>query len=72
MKAEEIERFLRRRRVPRFDGVFSIDTPPDRPCAIPILRMDPADIGSAYASNADAENFSTLSVDDPTNLSNDI
>ena len=31
MNAEEIERFLRRRRVSHFDGVFSIDTLPDRP-----------------------------------------
>jgi len=30
MNAEEIERFLRRRSVPHFDGVFSIDTLPDR------------------------------------------
>jgi len=31
MNAEEIESFLRRRHVPNFDGVFSIDTLPDRP-----------------------------------------
>jgi len=31
MNAEEIEQFLRRRSVPHFDGVFSIDTLPERP-----------------------------------------
>ena len=31
MNTEKIESFLRRRRVPNFDGVFSIDSLPDRP-----------------------------------------
>ena len=42
MNMDEIEEFLRRRRVPNFDGVFSIDTLPDRPRLL-VCNTDPSD-----------------------------
>jgi len=79
MNSDEIERFLGRRLVD-FDGVFSIDTLPDRPRLL-VCNTDPSDKpGRHWVANwlststttAIAANFLTLSDVDLMMFLNDI
>ena len=75
MNAEEIERFLRCRRVPHFDGVFSIDTLPHRPRLL-VCNTDTSDGPGRHwvciCIESGRGGFFDFLVVDPTKLSNDI